>query len=310
MQLGTLEVVELRTVWAHEALHFTKWLASPDNIQQLCAELDIEIEDIKVEESSGRYNADIVGIESTTKKKVIIENQLETTDHKHLGQIITYASGLDANIIIWIAKDYNDEHKAAIDWLNRNLTSDVKFFLIQIELWKIGNSLPAPKFNIVSQPNDWIKTIESATRIEKGSPSNLKLQNQQFWTQFKDFLKEAKSTLSTTRSAKPRHYYNFKISSSKAHLSMSVLSKQKQIVCSLVIHNDKSLYDKIEQHKDEIEQQLGSELIWENDPSIARAQVLKTMDANPTDETNWPHYFQWMKDNGEQFQVLFKRYLQ
>ncbi|HWJ27250.1 MAG TPA: hypothetical protein VNS32_11950, partial [Flavisolibacter sp.] len=178
--LGTLESVDLRAVWAHEALNFTKWLSNEENIQLLCSELEIEIEDIKVEEATGRYNADIVGLEANTKKKIIIENQLESTDHKHLGQIITYASGLDASIIIWIAKDYNDEHKAAIDWLNKNIVSDVRFFLIQIELWKIGNSLPAPKFNIICQPNDWVKTIKSVALAEKGSPSELKLQQQQF----------------------------------------------------------------------------------------------------------------------------------
>jgi hypothetical protein len=306
--LGILESVDLRTVWAHEALNFTRWLAMPENIQLLCNELDIEIEDIRVEEATGRYNADIVGIEVASKKKIIIENQLERTDHKHLGQIITYTSGLDADIVIWIAKDYNDEHKAAIDWLNRNITTGVKFFLIQIELWKIGDSLPAPKFNIVSQPNDWIRTINAASRAEKDSPSDLKLQQFEFWNQFKTYLEKENSELSTGRSAKPKHYYNIKINTSEAHLSMNFLAREQQIACHLVIHKDKSIYHRIQNDRSRLETELGNDLEWESNLGIARSYVSKSMAADPTIEANWPSYFQWLKENGEKFQKAFRPY--
>jgi len=309
MILGTLENVDLRTVWAHEALDFTKWLSKEENIELLCNELEIEIEDIKVEEATGRYNADIVGIEATTKKKIIIENQLESTDHKHLGQIITYASGLDASIIIWIAKDYNNEHKSAIDWLNKNMSAEIKFFLIQIELWRIGGSLPAPRFNIISQPNDWIKTIRSAALAEKGSPSELKLQQQQFWQNFKDFVKADKtSKLNMGRTPRPQHWYTISLGTSKAEIAATVNSKQALIGIELYIKSDVAIYNKLKAKKDEIEQSLGTDLQWMDLPDSVAFRVLKTHSGDPTDEAKWPEYFNWLKEYGEKFLKTFKSY--
>ena len=307
MSLGILETVDLRTVWPHEALDFTRWLAEPNNIQELCNELEIEVDEIKVEEATGRYNADIVGLETKTQKKVIIENQLESTDHKHLGQIITYAAGLDASIIIWIAKDYNDEHKAAIDWLNRNIAAEIKFFLIQLELWKIGNSLPAPKFNIISQPNDWAKTINSAALSEKGSASELKLQQQQFWYAFKEYVKNDSSTsLKLGRTPKPQHWYNISFGTSKAHLSLTFNSKQKQVGCELYINDDKAIYHAILLQKIDVENALGNDLEWMDLPDSIAFRIVKYKIGDPTIESNWPEYFQWLKENAEKFQRVFK----
>jgi len=307
MPLGTLETVDLRTIWPHEALDFTRWLAEPKNIQELCNELEIEIGEIKVEEATGRYNADIVGLETKTQKKIIIENQLESTDHKHLGQIITYAAGLDASIIIWIAQNYNDEHKAAIDWLNRNISADIKFFLIQVELWKIGNSMPAPKFNIISQPNDWAKTINSAALSEKGSVSELKLQQQQFWYAFKEYAKNDPSTiLRLGRTPRPQHWYTISFGTSKADLSLTFNSKQKQVGCELYIKDDGSIYQAILQHKRDVELELGTDLDWMDLPDSTACRIVKYKMGDPTDENKWPEYFQWLKENAEKFQRVFK----
>mgnify|MGYP000238538909 CR=1 FL=1 len=133
MKLGALKKVDLRKIWYHEAHDFTKWLAKEENISKLTEELDIDIENIIPEASSGRYNVDILANEVHTGKKVIIENQLEVTDHKHLGQILTYASGHDASIIIWLVKDYREEHKQSIDWFNVNMAEAISFFLVKIE---------------------------------------------------------------------------------------------------------------------------------------------------------------------------------
>ena len=149
MKLGKLQKVDLRKAWNHEALDFTNWLAKDENLKLLGDEIEIELQLIQTEASVGKFNVDILAEEENTGRKIIIENQLETTDHSHLGQIITYASGYDAEIIIWIVKDVRDEHKQAIDWLNEHTDSKIGFFLIVIELWQIGDSLPAPKLNVV-----------------------------------------------------------------------------------------------------------------------------------------------------------------
>lgn len=108
--LGKIEAVELRKIWPHEALDFTKWLAEDENLQLLGDTIGTELELIEVESSVGSFNVDIFASEVGTSRKVIIENQLEDTNHDHLGKIITYASGKDAEIIVWIVARARDEH--------------------------------------------------------------------------------------------------------------------------------------------------------------------------------------------------------
>ncbi len=158
--LSKLNKVNLRDVWEHEALDFTNWLAQEENLEALSEEIGIDINLIKTEASVGKFNVDILAEDEATRRKIIIENQLEQTNHDHLGKIITYASGYDAEVIIWIVKDVRDEHQRAIEWLNEHTDEDINFFLIKIELWQIENSNPAPKFEIICSPNEWAKTIK------------------------------------------------------------------------------------------------------------------------------------------------------
>ena len=160
MKLSRITKVNPREVWKHEALDFTRWLVKEENISVLADELEISLENIVAEASAGRFNVDIVADEVDLKCKVIIENQLEATDHKHLGQILTYASSYDASIIVWVVTDYTEEHRQAIDWFNRNMSENISFFLVQVEVYRIGDSDAAPKFNVISEPNSWGKTIK------------------------------------------------------------------------------------------------------------------------------------------------------
>lgn len=308
MGLGELKKIDLRKQWPHEALDFTKWLAKEENIQLLADELDILVEEIKVEEATGRYNADIVAKETNTGRVVLIENQLETTDHKHLGQILTYASAHDASIIVWLVKDYTEEHKQAIDWFNRNMPDSISFFLAQIELWQINDSLPAVKFNIISQPNNWAKTIKQAGRIEKGSPSELKLLQQRFWSEFKEFIYQGKDStvLNLGRTPRPQHWYDISIGSSKAHISLTFNSKQEQIGCELYIKSDESIYLNLKNNKDSIEKEIGSTLEWMDLPDSVAFRIVITKKCNPLKEDNWPEYFNWLKETTEKFQKVFK----
>ena len=155
--IGKLQRVELRDVWPHEEYDFSAWLAEDENLEFLSDSIGIDISLIEKESKIGGYSADIYAEEEGTGKKIIIENQLEDTNHDHLGKIITYASGKDASYVIWIVKHARDEHRRAIEWLNEHTDSEIRFFLLEIELWRIGTSEPAPKFNIVEQPNDWAK---------------------------------------------------------------------------------------------------------------------------------------------------------
>ena len=147
MKLGKLTRVDLREYWKHEALDFTRWLAEPENIELLADEIGIGIQITQTEASVGRFNVDILAEEENTGRKIIIENQLEMTDHTHLGQLITYAAGLDAEFVVWIVRDVREEHQQAVDWLNEHTDEGINFFLVAIELWRIADSSPCAEIH-------------------------------------------------------------------------------------------------------------------------------------------------------------------
>ena len=158
------EISDLRKVWPHEAQDFTPWLASEDNIGSLSDAIGIDIAIDEAESSVGDFSVDIFAREVDTGRRIIIENQLESTNHDHLGKLITYASGKSADIIVWVVKHAREEHRSAIEWLNIHTDDSVAFFLCEIKLYKIGNSLPAVKFEVVGRPNDWAKDVKRAAR--------------------------------------------------------------------------------------------------------------------------------------------------
>src|SRR5262245_40043571 len=152
--LGRLESVDLRKIWTSEASDFTPWLARPENIAELANTLDMDLEVEAQERAVGPFRADILCKDISTNRWVLIENQLERTDHHHLGQLLTYASGLEAVTIVWIAARFTEKHRSTLDWLNKITDDRFRFFGLEVELWRIGDSPAAPKFNVVSKPND------------------------------------------------------------------------------------------------------------------------------------------------------------
>ena len=147
-KLGRLERVKLREAWSTEAQDFTPWLAREENLAILSETLEVELQPEAQEKSVGPFRADILCRNADDGGTwVLIENQLERTDHLHLGQLLTYAAGLNAVTICWIAASFTDEHRAALDWLNEITDERFHFFGLEVELWRIGDSEPAPKFN-------------------------------------------------------------------------------------------------------------------------------------------------------------------
>jgi hypothetical protein len=174
MQLGRLQQVSAREVFGHESLAFTPWLAEEENLQMLSEALNIPLELQGQEQWVGAFRADILARNTETDGLVLIENQLEKTDHCHLGQIITYAAGLEANTIVWIAESFTPEHRTALDWLNKNTAAVLQFFAVQIEVWKIGESAPAPKFEVVAKPNDWAQAIQQGVKRTRVNPEQIR----------------------------------------------------------------------------------------------------------------------------------------
>ena len=155
VQIARLSEVNLREVWTNEAAKFTPWLA--DNLDTLGDALGIDLELMGTEAPVGPFSLDIHARDPNGNRVVVIENQLERTDHDHLGKLLTYASGYDANVVVWLAREFRDEHRQALDWLNQRTDENTEFFGVVVELWKIDDSRPAVKFNLVSTPNEWLK---------------------------------------------------------------------------------------------------------------------------------------------------------
>ncbi len=306
MQLSKLEKVDLREVWKHEALDFTNWLAKPENLELLSDEIGIDISLIQTEASVGNFNVDILAEEENTGRKIVIENQLESTDHDHLGKIITYASGFDAEIIVWIVKSVRDEHKQAIDWLNEHTDSNINIFAIQMEVWKISNSPYAPKFQVIAKPNDWAKAVKKATT--QSELSDTKLLQLEFWTKFKEFAQEHNGKIKL-RKAYPQHWYDISFGFSNAHIALTVNSQSEQMACEIYIPDYKQLFTALHAQKEKIESELDEELEWEELPEKKASRIKLISSGNLSSQEQWENYHAWMLDRVSKFQKVFGKYI-
>lgn len=307
MKLSRITKVNPREVWKHEALDFTQWLAKEENIAVLCEELEINLENVKPEAAAGRFNVDLVADDIDTKRKVIIENQLESTDHKHLGQILTYASAYDASIIIWVVTDYTEEHRQAIDWFNRNISENISFFLVQIEVYRIGDSNPAPKFNIICEPNNWGKTVKKSGTGDVVSAT--KLLQLEFWEGLKAYATASSTIVNFSHTPQPKHWFNISIGTSRCHIALTINTQKSYIGCEIYIRNDKSLFDTFYNNRDKIEAAIGSELEWMELPDATASRILVTLKTNPKDRNTWENSFEWCTQIVEKFSKTFKKYI-
>ncbi len=306
MKLGRLEKLDLRTYWKKEATDFTPWLAQEENIQLLSETIGIELEVQSREESVGPFSADILCKDTINDHFVLIENQLEKTDHTHLGQLMTYAAGLDAVTIIWIAQKFTEEHRATLDWLNKITDDTFTFFGIEIELYKIGDSLPAPMFNIVSKPNDWTKQVKRSTTSQPAT--DIQLFQQKYWQGLKDFI-EAKKSFIKMQNPLPQHWTNIAIGRSNFHLSASVNSRDSSvnIWLNIVGEQAKENYDKLYQmaHENSLIE-INKDLVWDKMDVRKMSAVMLKAPGDFTDKNDWDSQFQWFKDNLERFTKYFK----
>lgn len=305
--LGKLERVELRDVWQHEAHHFTPWLAEVGNLAVLGQEIGLDLELVGLEVSVGPYAADIVCKDSLSGSHVLIENQLERTDHNHLGQILTYAAGLEARTIVWVAARFTDEHRAAIDWLNEITHEEWQFFALEIELWRIGTSEPAPKFNVICRPNDWSRTVrEVAAKAESSSPTQaLQLR---FWSAFRDYMVEKGQ-----RAPKPsaQSWQSFSVGRTGFSVEGVVKRTEQQLMARLYINCDdlqpKAVFRYLEARKIEIHSALGFSLEWNELPAKKGSVAMITRSNCPLDdETRWLEYQDWLSATVNRMVSVFR----
>ena len=305
VELGSLkEVKDLRSVWPHEALDFTPWLA--ENIDILGETLGIDISVDETESSVGSFNVDIFASEVGTDRKIIVENQLEDTNHDHLGKIITYASGKDADVIIWVVKHAREEHKAAIEWLNNHTDEKIEFFLCEIKLFQIGESNIAPSFVIVEKPNDWTKEIKKITTTNPTQQQRL-----EYWQAFNDYAFQNSDFSKNFSKRKPStdHWMSLAIGSSACSIEICRVQKRKVLEVELYIYDDKELFNSLLAKREIIETASGLKFDWRELPERKASRIIIEKTADLDNTNDWPQQFAWIIEMCLKIKKVFKKYI-
>lgn len=299
MKIGRLEKVELRKIWSSEPANFTCWLE--DNIEVLSSFLDFDLEVIEREKKVGTFSIDLYA-QTPNGDKVIIENQLEKTDHNHLGQIITYSTNLESNIVIWIAKEVRQEHANAINWLNES--TDINFYLIQVEAYSINNSSPAPYFKLVCQPDEDMRAVGA----DKKDFSEREKFNLMFWEML---IKKCKGRLNHFCNKKPSKYHYHSGSSGKSGFSFVFNITSSFYGVELYIDaNDQELnkayFHEIHKMKSEIELESEDGLQWDELPEKRASRVRWTLKNIAIMNTDWKAEQEKMIEAMERFEGIFR----
>lgn len=305
INLGTLkEITDLRSVWPHEALNFTPWVA--ENVDLLADAIGLDITVDETESSVGDFNVDIYASETGTDRKIIIENQLGDTDHDHLGKLITYASGKGADVVIWVVKHAREEHKSAIEWLNNHTDDKIGFFLCEIKIFQIGDSQIAPSFTVVERPNDWAKEIKKTTAANPTQQQRL-----EYWQAFNDYaFKNANfSKLFTKRKPTTAHWMDLSIGSSACHIAVTQILKRNAIGVELCINDDKELFKSLYTHKDDVEAILAMDLDWRELPERKKSRIVVEKTVRLDDRDGWSSQFNYIMDVCIKMRKAFKKYL-
>ncbi len=298
--LGRLITVLPRDVWIHEAHDFTPWLLQ--NVDVLSDLLGMELALDAAEHAVGGFSLDLLGRDLSDDSVVIVENQLEQSDHGHLGQILTYAAGTSPKTIVWITTGFRPEHRAALDWLNEHTDPDTRFFGVEIEVVRIGDSTPAPNFRLVVEPNDWEKHVKAATA---GTVSERSQLYWDFWEQFRNRVVAEHPDWTSRKSSTHDPLYNLPTGTGRAVFqagfiggSLVFLLWFKDPDPTVNLARFKALHAK----KDQFEQALGEEAVWDE---MANRKGTRVYVASPfgdvEDVDQWSAMIDWLVDQHARF---------
>ena len=297
---GRLEPAKVRDYWLDEARDFTPWLAREENLSLLADTLGLSLELVGREQRVGPFKADIVAKDG--ESTVIIENQLDPTDHRHLGQLLVYAAGRSAATVVWIAKRVTDEYRRSST--GSTSKTNVNFWALEIELWRIGDSPVAPKFNVVCEPNELTKTPEG----EPTELSDTKLLQLEFWKGFSEYLESSGSSFNA-RKAQPAHWYDLPLGTSRAHIYLNaVVAGGGRVACGVYVKTSQSdiIFERLADEREAIDAQLAmGDVEWDPIPEKTACRIGVHRDANLADRGSWPELYAWLKDHAEKFKTVF-----
>ena len=263
-QLGTLKNLGLREIWDHEALDFTPWLVQEANLTNLSSAIGIELQLERTEVPVGSYSADILA-KDASGNYVVIECQINKTNHDHLGKLLTYGATLNAPILIWVEETFSDEHLKAIQWLNDRTTDELSIYAVQPEVLQIDNSNPAIRFSVISRPNEIVRAASVAK--SSGDLSETQEIQLEFWTLFRNRLLERK-IVTSPQTPRPQYWFNVPLGRGRIHLSTTLNTSDERLGIRVYISNkiaDAAL-SQLLVDRSEIEKEIGAELQWNPNP--------------------------------------------
>lgn len=258
IEFGQIKKVDIKTIWKNEALNFTPWLA--DNLDKLSDLIGLDLELTSREAEVGDFSLDLLAKDLSTNRNVVIENQFNPTDHKHLGQLITYASYYKANVIIWISEEVREEHRSAIDWLNNNTNDEIEFFAVELEVIQIDNSKPALNFKLKANPNEWTKSNKKVSQTENSETQN------SYVAYFQNLIDElrVKHKFTNARVGQPQSWYSFS-TGVRGFVYSTSFARGERVRAEIYIdtgkaERNKEIFRQIKTEEEQIEKEFGEKL--------------------------------------------------
>jgi len=312
IELGSFERVKIKDAWPFEDGNFTPWLA--DNLKPLGDALGIELEKEAVEHPVGPFRADILALAiGESGHRVVIENQFNQSDHDHLGKLLTYLAGIDdAKTVIWIAETIRPDHRAAIDWLNENTAEEFSFFAVEVELWRIGTSQPAPRFNVIASPNDWTRDAKSRTRALTETPLNdLQKLYLDYWTALREVYNQENPGVTAPKGL-PQTWWQTGLGRTGFQLNSVVRREQNRILVEIYIllkgNASKAAFRSLQNEQVQIEKELGYSVSWELLPSNQGSRIAVYKDsADITNRLDWENQHSWLVARMSDFKKAFSQ---
>ena len=295
-EIGTLEQVSVRSVWPKEAGDFTPWLAENVDLMSDALEMELELEGQEV--SVGGYSADLVFRDLSSGALVVVENMYGSTDHDHLGKLITYAAGLDASYAVLLTETFRPEHRSALNWLNSVSTENCGFFGLSLEVWRIGDSIPAPQLRVDVQPDDWSKSVRVAKEREDSERHVLR---RRFWEGVQSRFREDSADWAGRGQPSRESWMSFK---SRQAVGFNVVWGRTGGVPHLRVEayidtgdadSTAEVYSYLESRRNEIEEAFGEALEW-SPLEKRRASRVSSYFPKPIalkEERLWPEAQEW-----------------
>jgi len=305
--LGRLEALAPQKIWQGSKEDFTRWLADPEQMDAMGDALGLELETESAERSLGPFRADLICHDIGDSKLVLIQCDLSETDSQSLGRLVAHAAAVDAERIIWLAGKVTEEHRSAVDWLNRLSLTRVSFFAVELQLYRIQGSVPAPRFNVVAKPNDWARAARRGVRaLETEALSDARLVQLDYWQTLRAFMQERGGPVKPTQKASPRAWQAFRLGRPGCHLSATLLRRDSSIRAEVALSGEEAepIFRALEAEKQEIEAMLGYALEWNDLGDRSRARIsISLSGADPENRTDWLRQHQWLY---ERLQELYR----